>query len=162
MNSNVLIKEIPGYPSYYAYSDGRIWSKKTHKFLKLNNHNNGYLNVTLRVEGKSITRLVHRLIAITFLENPNNLPQVNHKDENKHNNSVENLEWCSNIYNSNYGNCQENKARAQRKPILCIETKTKYPSLTEAGRQTGINIRHISEVCNGKIKTAGGFHWKYI
>lgn len=100
--------------------------------------------------GKRIHKRIHRLVAETFIPNPSNLPQVNHKDENKMNNSVENLEWCDNKYNSTY---------SMGKPIKCVETGVIYCSLREASRAMDIPVVSISYALNKKLKTAGGYHW---
>ena len=88
--------------------------------------------------------------------------QVNHCDENKQNNCLNNLEWCDAKYNNNYGTRNQRAAVAISKKVRCIETGVIYESLTEASRQTSIAVSSISECCNGKRKTAGGFHWEYI
>lgn len=83
---------------YIIYSDGRIWSNHSKKFLKESIHHTGYKRIC--VDKKD--RFIHRLVAEAFIENPNNFPQVNHKNENRGDNRVENLEWCDNRYNTNY------------------------------------------------------------
>ena len=110
------------------------------------------------------TYRVHRLVAEAFIENPKNLPQINHKDENKANNRVDNLEWCSANYNVNYGTRNNKTIISRGTPIKCVETGTIYPSAREAGRQSNIHPSAISRCCNGEygFKTAGGYHWKYI
>lgn len=108
---------------------------------------------------------VHRLVAQTFLPNPDNLPQVNHIDENKTNNCVDNLEWCSVQYNNTYGDRIKKAVKKTNKPV---EQYTKdgqfvkeYPSAIEAERQTGISSANICTCCKGRLKTAGGYIWKY-
>ena len=118
---------------------------------------NGYLGIRL-YNGENVkTFKIHRLVASTFIPNPLNLPQINHIDENKTNNNVENLEWCSAQYNIDY---------SQSKPVnqysldgIYIAT---YKSIKEASKQTGINQGDISCCCRGKYKTSGGFIWKYV
>lgn len=106
-------KDIVDYEGLYEVSSfGRVRSldrydnrncfRKGH-ILKQNNNGRGYMSVYLCLNGKIKTYKVHRLVAQAFIPNPDNLPQVNHKDEDKTNNSVENLEWCDNKYNNNYG-----------------------------------------------------------
>lgn len=110
-------KTIPGYEDYEISNYGRVKRKcKTQedilgrkcnyneKILKPSNDKDGYLFVSLRKDKKGKSFRVHRLVASAFVPNVNNHPQVNHKDENKANNMVDNLEWCDNKYNSNYGN----------------------------------------------------------
>jgi len=90
------MKDIPGYEHLYAVTeDGKVWSYSSKKFLKPSTHRNGYLKLTLSKNGKVFTKQVHRLIAQTFIENPLNLPMVNHIDGVKDNNKVDNLEWVS-------------------------------------------------------------------
>lgn len=99
------MKDIPGYKGLYAATScGRIWSHTHKKFLKQKINSSGYRAVQLCKNGKVKELLVHRLIAMTYLTNDLNLPEINHKDENKLNNALNNLEWCTKSYNINYGN----------------------------------------------------------
>lgn len=75
---------------------------------------------------------------------------------------MKNLEWCTQKYNVNYGQGIEKRTLAKSKPVLCVETGIAYPSATEAGKQIGINHRHICTCCKGKRHTTGGYHWKYV
>lgn len=131
----------------------------------------GYLKVILYKNGKPKSFQVHRLVASAFIENPLNLSEVNHRDENPSNNRVENLEWCTRKYNMNYGTRLEkqlanpNCGIKQLKPILQFtkngELVKEYPSLMEASRLTQINQGNISSCCNGKLHSAGKYLWKY-
>ena len=124
----------------------------------------GYYRVGLTKSHKQIYYSVHRLVAEAFIPNPENLPQINHKDENKLNNEINNLEWCTSKYNANYGTRNKRVSEPQMKKIRCVETDTVYKSLSEASRVTGVSIGNLSSVCNHRVgyKTAGGYHWEYI
>lgn len=163
-------KIIEGYPNYMVSSDGKVWSLNYNhtgeiKELKPMPDKDGYLHVCLCANGQKARKIVHRLVAQAFIANPDSLPQVNHKDEIKTNNSVENLEWCTAEYNNNYGDHNERAAKtrtnhpAMSTPVVCLETGVVYPSAMEASRQTGIHQGHISECIKGKRKSAGGCHW---
>lgn len=117
-----------------------------------------YLAVGLTKNGKQSTFSVHRLVAETFIPNKKFLPCVNHKDENKQNNRVENLEWCSHSYNNSYGT----RTKRTCKPVKCIETGMIYNSTVQAGKSTGINRVYITNCCNNKRLSAGGYHWEYV
>ena len=97
-------KEIPGYEGLYEVSNkGNVRNVRRNKLLRLSKTNNRYIRVSLCKNGIKTGLTVHRLVAEAFIENPDNLPEVNHKDEDKTNNRVENLEWCDHKYNMNYG-----------------------------------------------------------
>jgi hypothetical protein len=100
---NEKAKFIHGYDYKYMITDlGRVWSSKSKRFLNPTNHNRGYLHITLSRNGRVKKYLIHRLIAIYFIPNPNKLPEVNHKDGNKRNINIDNLEWATNIHNRNH------------------------------------------------------------
>lgn len=88
---------------YKVTRDGHVFSVKSNRYIKETVNKDGYVRVTLSINGKVRTYLVHRLVAVVYVDNPNNYPEVNHKDENKENNSADNLEWCTSKYNNNYG-----------------------------------------------------------
>lgn len=167
-------KDVIGYEGLYQVSNfGNVKSlnyMKTGKEKVLNARKNkyGYLCIALSKEGRKKFYFVHRLVAIAFISNPNNYPQVNHKDEDKTNNACFNLEWCSAKYNMTYG------TRIQRfiesdinnpkksKKVLCIETGKIYPSVHQVQRDLGFSRSSVTLACLGKYKQAYGFHWKYI
>ena len=121
----------------------------------------GYYRVI--ISGKQL--YIHRLVAEHFLENPNNYPCVNHKDENKLNNNMDNLEWCTYGYNVNYGN-RNNKAKISKsKPVLQYDKNGNFIKewfgIKNAGENLKIASSDIGECCIGKRKTAGGYAWKF-
>lgn len=158
-------KVIEGFHNYMVSNEGRIYSRKTNSIMKPTPDTKGYLRISFYENGKSRTFKVHRLVAQAFIPNPENLPQVNHKDENKSNNAVSNLEWCTNSYNRNYGTATERtrlantNCKSTSAPVKCLETGEIFPSLMEAERKTG--AKNIFWCCKGKRNTSGGFHWEY-
>jgi hypothetical protein len=158
-------KPIPGYEKdYEVSSNGRIRNVNTGHILRPSDNRTGYLCVTLVIGGKKHYEYVHRLVARAFVPNPDNLPQINHKDENSYNNSIDNLEWCTPKYNSNYGTASLRKVHGERS-VYCMTINGfvlhHFKSAADAGRKTGIGDNKISECCRGEAKTAGGVIWRY-
>lgn len=124
----------------------------------------GYKVVGLSKNGKTKQFFVHRLVAIAFVPNPNGYPIVNHKDENKTNNNEDNLEWCTNKYNLNYGSAREKMVRGKRKSVLQYDINCNlikvFRSISEAARETGLCRAHISACYRGENRTHGGFFWR--
>ena len=191
MNTEIW-KDIKGYETYYEVSNiGRVRSvdrmetlsdgrKRLHKgrILKSSKSSCGYLRIVLSKSNEKKNALIHRIVAKAFIPNPDNLPEVNHKDEDKTNNCVflkkddsvdldkSNLEWCDSKYNKNYGSRNIRIGEKNSKPVLQIDINTneiiaEYPSTMEAERQLNISNSNISMCCNLKYKTAGGFKWQY-
>lgn len=176
-----MIRAINGYPGYYAKDNGEIWSVKrgTPRRLIPTLDRKGYERVKLSLNGVQHTTTVHRLIAKTFIPNPNNKPQVNHKDENKRNNNVNNLEWCTCLENIRYGTGIARSANSRKgikinnrkaiesnkKPIFQLDKNgnilKEWSSIADASRALKINDSHISDCCKGKRITCGGFKWRY-
>ena len=130
--------------------------------LKQQLKNSGYMEVSFRVNGKKVFRLVHRIIASSFIPNPNGLPEVNHKDNNRTNNFASNLEWCTKEYNEAYKkNFGTSQAEVSGQPVFAVNPKTgkvlRFESQSEAGRQLGIDSSQISAVVNGKLIQACGY-----
>lgn len=163
----VEYKLIEAFEDYIVSSDGKVFSLKHRKMKEMKPRLNkgGYLDVPLCSNGQHVRKLIHRLVARAFISNPDNLPEVNHKDEVKSNNCVDNLEWCTSEYNSNFGSRGERVAKALINhpdfsvPVVCLETGEVYPSVSEASRQTGVHRQNISGCLNGERQTAGGYHW---
>lgn len=156
-------KDIPGYENLYRVSsDGQVWSCRSSKVLKLRETKAGYFRAHLSKGGCAKDLAIHRLVATAFLPNPHNLPQVNHKDENKANNRAENLEWCTLRDNINHGTCIERTHQKQRKKVECVETGEIYDSVTDVHKKHGHSLSFIAAACRGEKKTAYGLHWKYL
>lgn len=165
-----MIKEqflpIKGYEGYYSISNlGRLKSDRYNRIIKPKHHRNGYLLFELHKDGFRKTYTAHRLVALTFIPNPENLPQVNHIDEDKTNNRVSNLEWCTAEYNTNYGTRNERAAEAKAKSISQYDQNgnwiATYSSITEAARLNNLWQGSISNAASGKLFTTGGYIWRY-
>jgi len=159
-------RDIKNYEGLYEVSNlGRIRNKKTGRILKPLKNTNGYLRLDLCKNGIRRAAKVHRLVAEAFIPNPQNLPCVNHKDENKINNCLDNLEWCTYEYNNNYGTIKERISKKISKPVLQLDRDgnliREWPSIIKVEEETGINRHNISSCCSGKLKSAGGYLWKY-
>ena len=156
------MKDIVGYEKIYAITScGKVWSYITKKFLKPKLDKDGYLLINLYKNKNMKTFKIHRLVAKTYIENPCGLPEVNHKDENKANNSILNLEWCSHKYNQNYGTHNKKIAKSKNKAVYCIELNKVFNSIKSASEELGLNNTCISLACKNKIKTSGGYHWEF-
>lgn len=177
-------KDIEGYEGLYRVSNfGNVMSlnyrnTKTHKNLTPKINNDGYLWVELRKNTIPKPYLIHRLVAMAFITNPNNYPLINHKDENKSNNNVLNLEWCTHSYNVLYSIKKRTRsaygvrrAREDGKPYkykgmviqktLSGEFLKKYSNSLEVARTNNYNQWAITECCRGNRKTAYGYRWEF-
>ena len=179
MSKALVIKD---FPNYYVTDTGQIYSRFNSGFgrirkIKQIKDKGGYLRVCLHKDGKQYNRQVHRLVAITFITNELDKPQVNHKDGDKSNNKVTNLEWVSaseNIQHSfkvlskkantpwlgKFG--KDNGSAKLVQQIKDGEIIAEFYGTYEASRKTGINKQVIGDCCRGRQKTAGGYQWKYI
>lgn len=134
-------KQIKNYEDRYAVtSDGKVWSYKYKKFLKPATTKEGYLYVVLVKNHTEKTSLVHRLVAEAFLSKPEGCIEVNHKDENKLNNSVENLEWCTHIYNSRYSLAGKPKSDEHKKKLAAAKVGNKNAAGPHKKRKKYVNI----------------------
>jgi hypothetical protein len=174
-------KPIKGYDGIYEISNlGRIKSLSRQvggkggckyilkeRYLKLEETKTGYIKVILSRNWKYKTVLVHRLVAEAFIPNPHNLPCINHKDERKNNNNVDNLEWCTRKYNSNYGTAIQKRVLKQRKKVNLFDLNGKliksFSSISEAARETGSFQGNVSGCCHNRRghKTSKGYIFKF-
>lgn len=170
-------KDIPNFEGVYQVSNfGDVKSlgryvrlsdklggrrKKKECLLKIEVCKNGYLRVSLNKDGSRKHFLVHRLVAEAFIPNPQNMPQINHKDEDKTNNRVENLEWCDAKYNSNYGKRTMKASIAKFKPVKQYDMQgnfiREFSSFKEASASVGVEI--YKQDCNVG-RSAGGYQWR--
>lgn len=185
----VVRKPVVGYDGYYEVDQfGRVFSVDrvisvddngrkyekpiAGKQMKQSLKNKGYKIVSLTKDGTTKMAYVHRLVAEAFIPNPDNLPMVNHKDEDKTNNFLENLEWCAAKYNANYGTGIERHAKKlrgreseKRVAVVCCKLDGKYeewfPSIAEAAKIVNGSTSAISKACKGERKTAYGYKWVY-
>lgn len=166
--SDEIWAKIEGYNNYMVSNKGDIFNIKTGCIKAKRKTKNGYLITDLKEGGRRRTVYIHRIVATAFLLNKEMLPCVNHKDENKINNNVENLEWCTVGYNNCYNNRQKRagytlrKTSPFRKRIRNIDTGEIFISVREAGRKMGITAICISYCLSGKQKHAGGYRWEVV
>lgn len=156
-------------PEYEIFKDGSVYSYKKNKFRKLTlNKGNGYLHVTLSCPD-NITRnvMVHRLVATHFIDNPENKPQVNHKNGDKLDNRVENLEWVTDsenkfhCYRTGLKDVNVRSIRVAQLELSSGKLIKIHDSANSASREVGVGQGNITNCCKGRCKSVGGFAWKY-
>lgn len=157
------MKDIKNYEGLYAITScGKVWSYRNQRFLKPETTERGYLRVALCRDGTTKHYKIHRLVAEAYIPNPEGKPQVNHIDEVKTNNYVNNLEWATAKENNNHGTRSERSGKNRQKVVYCVELDKTFESQGLAALATGIAQPSISLACNGRQKTAGGYHWKFV
>ncbi len=158
---------IPNFESYLINPKGEIYSVRRKKMITPEKTKSGYLRVALKIDKKTTRILLHRLVAQVFIPNPNNLPCVNHIDENRINNCVDNLEWCTYSYNINYGS-RNSKVSSKSKAIGQYDLNDNlictYSSATKAAKENGFDYSMLYSCLRGRksYHTAYGFKWKYL
>lgn len=163
-------KNIPNYENRYQVSNlGNVKSLLKSSdgiILKPTINKHGYNTVCLRKDGKGKTLLVHRLVALAFIPNPNNFNVVNHKDENRLNNCVSNLEWCTSQYNFDYKNSRLRQGISHGKPVQQLTLDdipvAIYYSAEFASIINDCDPSSICKCCKGERQIAGGYHWRYL
>ena len=176
MMQKVIWRPIKGYEGLYEISNlGKIKSNfrqgSTTDFLKISNNGNGYMMVRLCKNGKAKKYYLHRLLAQTFIDNPEDKPQVNHINENRSDNRLENLEWVTQKENNNHGNHNLNAAISKRsgkaKKIVQLDLDGnelgRFDFLIEAAKTVNGNSINISRAARNirNRETAYGYKWRY-
>lgn len=161
-----IFKDIDWTNGKYSVSDkGKVKNNITNKILNQTPYQNGYLSVTLCAGNKRLKRRVHRLVAEAFIPTEDKTLQINHKDENKLNNNVDNLEWCTGKYNKNYGTRNKRISRRLSQKVRQYSKDgqfiKEYDSIIKASIAMGMkNSSNLNKACNGKQKTCKGYIWK--
>ena len=152
-------KDINGYEGLYQVSNkGRV--RNTQSILKTFECGSGYREIILTKCHKRTPKLIHRLVAEAFLPNTESKREVNHKDGNKHNNDVSNLEWVTPSENQSHSRKVLGSKSFQRR-VICEELQQTFESIKEASDAFGLKSPLIWKCCNGKQITTGGYHWRY-
>ena len=166
------------FPNYVISNYGRLkrlehWNVRTYKerICRIYETRAGYLSFRVYVDGNLIQVLIHKLVALAFIPNPNNLPFVNHINEDKKDNRVENLEWCTAKYNSNYGTCQQRRANTLKEllskrelNVVCCSLNgdvVKRYNTTGEIISDGYNLKTIYRCCRHKQDTTYGYVWRF-
>ena len=167
MGKSEIWKSVSGFDGYEVSNFGRVRSYKKGsipKVLHPSKDTSGYLHFLGRREGKAKSLLVHRLVALAFIENPKGYKEVNHKDEDKTNNKVDNLEWCDHLYNCRYGTIGKRIAAKNSRKVVAefFDGRRKvFESAKQAGRELGVS-QPIYFALSHKGRTAYGANWRYL
>ena len=156
--------KIEGFEKYEVSNLGKVRNIKSGIMLKPWITKDGYLRHCLYKHNKRKNLLLHRIIATAFIDNPGKKPQVNHIDENKLNNDLSNLEWCTVKENNIHGTRTKRVAEKLSQKVIQLDLNDNilnvFKSMRQAERETGIDATSISGCCNGKRKSAGGYKWR--
>lgn len=159
-------KDVNGYSNYQVSNFGRV--KSNRGILKERLTKKGYIIYCLSDGLKKTNKYAHRLVAESFISNPLNLPEVNHKDECKTNNFYDNLEWCDSKYNNNYGSHGESyivnpsRSKVVVQKLLSGEIIGTYKSSVDAQLKTGVSQSSIRNCCNGVQNTSHNYIWQWV
>lgn len=171
MITNEKWELVKGYTRYEVSNTGKVRNRYTLELKATRKTKTGYMITDLKENGKKQTRYIHRLVAIAFIENPNNLPCINHKDENKENNCVDNLEWCTVAYNNKYGDKETRQKETMTakcgKKVAQIDIKSGevvaiHKSLMEAAKCVGVTHQAILLGIAKPTHTIKGYKWEVV
>ncbi len=156
--------KIEGFEKYEVSNLGKVRNIKSGRVLKPYLTKKGYLRHPLHGHDKRKHLYLHRIIATAFIDNPEGKPCVNHIDENKLNNDLSNLEWCSVRENNIHGTRTKRSSETRSKKVIQLDLNdnalNEFESMKQAGQETGTSAGDISKCCNGKRKSAGGYKWR--
>jgi len=156
--------KVEGFDNYEVSNLGKIRNIKSRRILKPFLQNNGYLMHALYGHDKKKFLLLHRILATAFVDNPEGKPCVNHIDENKLNNDLSNLEWCTAKENARHGTRIKRIAEKRSIEVVQLDLNDNvlntFESMVQAERETGIDASSITKCCKGKRKSAGGYKWR--
>ncbi len=166
LSSKTEWREVKEYSNYEVNQLGEIRHKKRQKILKPRSNNGGYQYVNFKINGKNTNFAVHRIVANAFIPNPNGYTEVNHKDYNKKNNCVDNLEWVSSSQNKQHSYLKQENKKSRGKAVNQytkegIFLKT-FDSVSDAAKEFGCCVAAISNCCLGRTKTSQGFRWSFV
>ena len=166
LSSKTEWREVKEYSNYEVNQLGEIRHKKRQKILKPRDNNGGYQYVNFKINGKNTNFAVHRIVANAFIPNPNGYTEVNHKDYNKKNNCVDNLEWVSSSQNKQHFYLKQENKKTRGKAVNQytkegIFLKT-FDSVSDAAKELGCCVAAISNCCLGRTKTSQGFRWSFV
>lgn len=158
------LSPVPGFKDYYALDTGGVVSEKWGKLRLLIPHSitGGYHRIRVCKDGASSGQLVHRMVALAFVPNPENKPEVNHKDGNKLNNRADNLEWCTRGENLSHSYRVIGNSHPRHKAVKCIERNKIYSSIRKAAEDNSMDSSSICKALYGKQITSGGYHWELV
>ena len=156
------MRDVVGFEGLYKVTScGKIWNCRTQKFLKASGGTD-YQMIQLAKDDKYYFDYVHRIVAKAYIPNPHNYPQVNHKDEVRYHNWVNNLEWCTSKYNLYYSDVWQHKKKVA---CYCVELDKTFSTIAEAARATGVGGGNLSRLLrdkNSANRILGGYHWRVV
>jgi hypothetical protein len=164
VSATEIWKDVPGYAGQYQVSNtGKVRNAKRGRELKPHTQGSGYKQTMLSVNGKRSHPLVHRLVAAAFIPNPENKPQINHKNGNKSDNRADNLEWCTMSENLQHRHKVLGQVGTRSTPVTCVETGKTYQSMKAAAQELGVSRQGILRCCYKQQKaTRNKLHFKFL
>lgn len=156
-------RDVPNYEGLYQVSNtGKVRNARSGRVLKPHRQGSGYLQTMLSKDGSRSHPLVHRIVASAFIPNPEQKPQINHKNGDKSDNRSENLEWCTMSENLKHRHRVLGQPGSRCKPVVCIDTGVSYPSAKAAAVALGLRRVGITQTCNGQQKTTKKLKFKFM